>query len=117
MEQSSLRDAPLEGSRDAVHRVLPPIIAIAVSGLLCWVWLLPGISAASAPKTTVNPNVSTLDQVTDNDVAAAFGTMQGSADFLGQFKARKDGCPSPLAWVSLVRCRWNCISISAHKIG
>jgi hypothetical protein len=103
MEQTSFGDASLEGAQHPIHRVWPPIIAIALSGILCWFWLIPGVSVELSPKASVDGNISTLDQVADNDIPAALGTMSGSADFLGQFKSRKDGCPVPLAWVSLAR--------------
>jgi hypothetical protein len=103
MEQSSFSTTPLNESKNTLQSIFLPIAAVILSAVLSWAWFLPGVSAQLAPKADVASSNSTLDQVSEEDMAGALRTMTGSADFLGQFRSRKDACPVPLAWVSLVR--------------
>lgn len=77
--------------------------AAMLSGLICWVWLGLGFTAsARPPQNSGGPTVSELAQVDEHDITPALTTMDGSPSFLAQFKERKENCPTPLAWVSLV---------------
>ena len=79
-------------------------IAAVLSGLVTWIWLAGGITATVTPSPAAGAAlVSELAQVNDRDIDGAMTTMTGSAAFLARFKERREGCPLPLAWVSLVR--------------
>ncbi len=75
-------------------------IAVAIiSGVVCWFWLVSG--GANSPRSTA-PNMSSLTEVEDAEVADALTTMSLPNAVRAQFRAAKDGtCPRPLAWVSL----------------
>jgi len=76
---------------------------VILSAILSWFWVMPGVSGQIASKPSTATDTSMLDEVSEDDISGAMHTMYGSPDFFAQFKARKDACPAPLAWVSLVR--------------
>lgn len=101
MEQSS-SGSSTDDHRHGRQAAWAPIGgAVILAAILSWFWFLPGVSAQLTARA-IAAETSTLDRVGSNDIVNALRTMNGSADFLTQFKARKDGCPMPLAWVSLV---------------
>jgi hypothetical protein len=75
----------------------------ALSGVVCWIWLMSSTSISMTSEGGGEGVVSELAQVDDQDVTAALTTMGGSTAFLSQFKERTTGCPRPLAWVTLAR--------------
>jgi hypothetical protein len=92
-----------DNHRGSVPRTGLTIAAVILSAFLSWFWFLPGLSGQLSRKADVTPHASMLDQVSEADMPNALRTMNGSPDFFAQFKARKDVCREPLAWVSLAR--------------
>jgi hypothetical protein len=87
----------------AVPGVWPAIAMAALFALGSGGWLTSGTDNASASTGPNDMAASELAEVGSRDIAAALGTMDGDAAFLGQFKKRAQDCPQPLAWVSLAR--------------
>jgi len=79
----------------------PAATVVLLSGIVGWVWLMSGAGTATTPEAGAQAVVSELGQVDDRDVTGALTTMNGSNEFLAQFKQRTGACPLPLAWVSL----------------
>lgn len=74
-----------------------------VSGAACLGWLIT-TAGTVLPRDDGNAIASSeLAQVDEQEIDGALQTMDGSADFLAQFKSRTNECPQPLAWVSLAR--------------
>lgn len=82
---------------------LPALAAALLAAVLSWFWLIPTVSALSANSPDGAAAPAMLAGIADTDIADALKTMSGSANFLAQFRKKKAGCPSPLAWVSIAR--------------
>jgi hypothetical protein len=79
----------------------PVALATVLSAVLCSVWLMSDLAAASAPDSGTAAVTSELASVDDHDIAGALTTMAGTPASLARFKQRADGCPLPLAWVTV----------------
>jgi len=107
LQQSDMpRPAASEVVQSSKQHGLPgmwPALAVAlVSGLVSWLWLIPGL--ANAVKFNMAGGVvsSELAQVDARDFAAALANMSDAPpQFLSQFKQGASKCPLPLAWVSV----------------
>jgi hypothetical protein len=77
-------------------------LAVALSFVVCAVWLIPGLKAMSS-RPASDAVVGELAPVADRDIDGALTTMSGVPLYLSQFKSQASGCPTPLAWVSVVR--------------
>jgi hypothetical protein len=93
---------PAAAAQGVAPGLVPAVGTALLSGIACWLWL-----ASSTDGVTMPPEgpgvVSELARVADQDISAALATMNGSNAFLGQYKARADGCTSPLAWITIAR--------------
>lgn len=97
--------APTEARADdqgGVPGLWPAVAVAALSGIVCWMWLMSGAATATAPKGGAEAVLGELARVDDRDVSAALATIDGSTAFLTQFKEHAGSCPRPLAWVTLV---------------
>jgi hypothetical protein len=87
------------------HQSAPPGIGLtiaiaAISGVVCWFWLVSGRANPPDPSA---PNVSDLTEVEKDDIAGALTTMNLPGDVAALVReAKDDGCRRPIAWVTLV---------------
>jgi hypothetical protein len=86
-----------------VPGVWPAVAAAAVSGALCFTWLMAGGTAAMTPSGGPQAVTSELAQVSDQDLAAALQTMIAPPAYLARFTKEGSNCRQPLAWISLAR--------------
>src|SRR5947209_6124928 len=76
--------------------------AVSLSAVACWFWLIPGLQTLeSRPIDTFAANE--LAPIADRDLTAALSTMEGTPKFLSQFKSETSGCPTPMAWIAIMR--------------
>jgi hypothetical protein len=104
-ESRTSQEATSKGAEVHAHGAIPgiwPAASVAVlSAALCWVWLLSGVSATPASDNGSGLATSELAAVGDRDITDALKTMGGTPASLARFKRRADGCPLPLAWVTV----------------
>lgn len=91
------------GDKGDFPGLLPATAVAMLSAIVCWIWLISSAGTAMTPEGGGEVVTSELAQVDARDVAAALTTMDGSTDFLTQFKDRATGCARPLAWVTVAR--------------
>jgi hypothetical protein len=68
--------------------LLPATAVATLAAIVCWIWLISSAGPAMTPEGGAEVVTSELAQVDARDVAAALTTMDGSTDFLTQFKDR-----------------------------
>jgi hypothetical protein len=91
-----------ETRSEQVPGLLPAVVVATLSGVGFWLFLTSAVTG-ELPRDAANATASELAVVDQRDAAAALATMDGSTEFLAQFKQQKNGCPHPLAWVSVAR--------------
>jgi hypothetical protein len=79
----------------------PAATVVLLSGIACWLWLASGMGTTMPPRTAAAVAGAELAQVEPQDIDGALSTMSGSPGTMAQFRQRTDGCPLPLAWVSV----------------
>jgi len=93
-------DAARAESRASIPGLWPAAVMALLSGVAFGFWLMSS-TVADSSRTGIQASSSELRQVDQQDIDGALTTMSGSEEFLARFRQRKDGCPAPLAWVSV----------------
>jgi hypothetical protein len=74
-----------------------------LSGLACWLWLLPQLTVALDPAPATADQSFQLSEVEEADLSDALSTMEIPAATAARVRADLRSCTLRLAWVSLLR--------------
>ena len=74
-----------------------------LSGLACWFWLLPQLTAEMGPKPETTGITSELAEVAEADLAGALATTGLPAATTARLRQNSRSCTQRLAWVTLAR--------------